>query len=196
MKALDDDVESPSNDSGTLVSDISVTGDRSLNEIFEVPVISKGGEFVDHVAAETFRLNGQLVAELGPAVNEDDDVVDVEAREDVAGAASAPSGELGRDHNRRCDRAYPHSGSKPSRDRRVDPNLIPRIGKPEHLFRGRHHIDRKTRLAVTGQSRSRRTLHSPNWYPAGIAESITAESSTALLQTAGRRAQLADFRSC
>jgi hypothetical protein len=56
-------VESVSDDSCTLVGDVPVTGDRRLNDILEVPDISKGSEFVGHVAAERFWLNDQLVVE-------------------------------------------------------------------------------------------------------------------------------------
>src|ERR1700730_16367406 len=74
--------------------DVSITGNGPLNDILEVPVVSKRSEFVGHVAAEPFRLNGQLVAELGPAVNKNNDVVDIEAREDVTGAASRQAASL------------------------------------------------------------------------------------------------------
>lgn len=38
-----------------------------------------------------------------PPVDEDDDVVDVETRENVAGAAAEPRGELGCNDDRQCD---------------------------------------------------------------------------------------------
>jgi hypothetical protein len=78
-----------------------VSVERAFGEAVEVRVVDQLAEPVNDVGAEVFELVGELVGELGPAVGEDDDVVDVEAAQEVAVAAAFPGGELGGEDQRR-----------------------------------------------------------------------------------------------
>jgi hypothetical protein len=59
-----------------------------------VRMLDQVGEAVTDVGAEVYGLAGELVGQLGPPVGEDDDVVDIEAAEEIAVAAAFPGGEL------------------------------------------------------------------------------------------------------
>jgi hypothetical protein len=122
---------------------------RALHIGNEVIDIAKRNEFGCNEVAEFLRLSLELVDQLGPTVDQNDDVVDVETGENIVGAAPKPRRELGRYHDRRCGRPDPLPGWQFLFDRRGDRELVPRIRKSEYLLGGRHHIDRQTRSAMT-----------------------------------------------
>jgi len=78
-----------------------VSVERALGKAVEVRMVDQLAEPVNDVGAEVFGLVAEFVGQLGPPVGEDDDVVDVEAPQEVAVAAAVPRRELrGEDQGR------------------------------------------------------------------------------------------------
>jgi hypothetical protein len=108
-KAQNDGVEPVDDEAGAVGRSVAIASDRALHHVLEIAIPRERIQLVGRVGAKLFALSGKLVAEFGAAVDQNDYVVYIQAREDVATASSAPRGELGGDHDRRRDRPDPGS---------------------------------------------------------------------------------------
>ncbi len=133
-KARDDRVDSLGHDCSTLIRDVAIGRNGGLYDILEVIDLAERSELRRDVVAELLGLDRELIDQLRPPVDKDDDVVDVETGENVAGTTTEPRRELGCNDDWRCDRPNPFAGREFELDRRGNADLVPRIREPEDLF--------------------------------------------------------------
>jgi hypothetical protein len=109
----------------TGLSSVSVQG--ALDEVREPGIRSEARKLASDVALEFGGLGGYFVRQLGSAVDDHEDVVQVEAAEHVVVAAAFPGRELGCDDAGRGGGSDLRAGRQAAIDRGRDRVLVPRV---------------------------------------------------------------------